>query len=144
MLVLRDMIFGDRRHFRELLAGSLEGIASNILADRLKRLVEAELLTQQRPGPGRKAPYSLTEAGIELVPILAEVGAWGVRHRPTTHALAVRAELLAEGGRPMWEAFMDELRQRHLGAPIPDSHGPTVTDQLAHVHTQALAAASRA
>ena len=39
LLVLRDVMFGNRRHFRELLAGSEEGIASNILADRLKRLV---------------------------------------------------------------------------------------------------------
>jgi DNA-binding HxlR family transcriptional regulator len=41
LLVLRDVMFGNRRHFRELLAGSEEGIASNILADRLKRLVDA-------------------------------------------------------------------------------------------------------
>jgi DNA-binding HxlR family transcriptional regulator len=40
LLVLRDIVFGDRRYFRELQAGSEEGIASNILADRLKRLVE--------------------------------------------------------------------------------------------------------
>ena len=39
LLVLRDIVFGDRRYFRELQAGSEEGIASNILADRLKRLV---------------------------------------------------------------------------------------------------------
>ena len=39
LLVIRDMMFGNRRHFRELLAGSQEGIASNILADRLKRLL---------------------------------------------------------------------------------------------------------
>ena len=41
MLVLRDMVFGHRRYFRELQGGSLEGIASNILSDRLQRLVEA-------------------------------------------------------------------------------------------------------
>jgi DNA-binding HxlR family transcriptional regulator len=38
--VLRDVIFGDRRYFRELQAGSIEGIASNILADRLEKLVQ--------------------------------------------------------------------------------------------------------
>ena len=41
LLVLRDVIFGDRRYFRALLTGSIEGIASNILADRLVRLVDA-------------------------------------------------------------------------------------------------------
>ncbi len=40
LIVLRDIVFGDKRYFRELQAGSIEGIASNTLADRLKRLVE--------------------------------------------------------------------------------------------------------
>ncbi len=125
------------RHFRELLTGSEEGIASNILADRLQRLVEAGLLTQERPGPGRRAPYSLAEAAIQLVPVLAELGTWGVRHRPTTPDLAVRAELLAEGGRPMWTRFMDELRAVHLGSPTIDAEGrPTVTEELAAAHRE--------
>jgi hypothetical protein len=47
LLVLRDIVFGDRRYFRELQAGSQEGIASNILADRLKRLVGLGLLLEQ-------------------------------------------------------------------------------------------------
>ena len=52
LLVLRDVMFGNKRYFRELLAGSEEGIASNILADRLKRLVSAGLLTREDAGPG--------------------------------------------------------------------------------------------
>ena len=40
LIVIRDMMFGNRRHFRELLTQSIEGIASNILAERLKRLTE--------------------------------------------------------------------------------------------------------
>ena len=44
ILVLRDIMFGNRRHFRELVAGSEEGIATNILASRLKHLVAAGLL----------------------------------------------------------------------------------------------------
>ncbi len=60
--MLRDVMFGNRRYFRQLLAGSEEGIASNILADRLKRLVNAGLLTREDAGPGRRAAYSLTEA----------------------------------------------------------------------------------
>ncbi len=71
-------MFGNRRHFRELLAGSEEGIASNILADRLKRLVSAGLLTREDVGPGRRAAYSLTEASIQLVPVFAELGEWGL------------------------------------------------------------------
>ena len=81
MLVLRDVIFGDRRHFRELLRGSAEGIASNILSSRLKRLVAAGLLTQQNATRGHPAAYSLTEAGIQTLPIMVAMGNWGLAHR---------------------------------------------------------------
>jgi hypothetical protein len=54
LLVLRDVMFGNRRYFRELMAGSEEGIASNILADRLKRLVNVGLLTREE-ARGRRA-----------------------------------------------------------------------------------------
>src|SRR5215831_21411161 len=84
LVVLRDMMFGNRHYFRELLAGSQERIASNILADRLKRLANAGLLTREDAGPGRRAAYSLTEASIQLVPVLAQLGEWGLHHRPTT------------------------------------------------------------
>ncbi|MGH3661921.1 MAG: winged helix-turn-helix transcriptional regulator, partial [Micromonosporaceae bacterium] len=72
LLILRDMIFGGRRHFRELLNGSQERIASNILASRLKKLVELGMLTRRDdPSHKQKAIYSLTERSIELVPVMA-------------------------------------------------------------------------
>jgi DNA-binding HxlR family transcriptional regulator len=118
LIVIRDVMFGNRRHFRELQAHSMEGIASNILADPLKRLVEAGLLSRRDdPSHKQKAIYSLTEAAIQLVPLLVAMGSWGLRHRPVSEALSIRAELLEAGGRPMWDAFMDELRTLHLGAP---------------------------
>ena len=126
LLVLRDVMFGNRRYFRELLAGSEERIASNILADRLKRLMSAGLLTREDAGPGRRAAYSLTEASIQLVPVFAQLGQWGLRHRPTTKRLRVRAEVLAAGGPPLWDAFMDELRHAHLGTPLPPNHEPVL------------------
>jgi len=120
LIVLRDMMFGNRRHFRELLVGSEEGIASNILAARLKHLVAVGLVTRA-PDPGHKqrTTLSLTEAAIELLPLIAEMSAWGLRHRPVTPELAIRARLLEEGGRPLIEAFMAELRHLHLGARQP-------------------------
>ena len=45
LLIVRDMMFGNRRHFRELLTKSEEGISSNILADRLKTLLEQGIIT---------------------------------------------------------------------------------------------------
>ena len=58
LIVIRDLMFGNRRHFRELLTRSEEKIASNILADRLKRLVAAGLLSKaDDPTHRQKAIY---------------------------------------------------------------------------------------
>jgi len=119
LLVLRDVMFGNRRHFRELQSGSEEGIASNILADRLQRLVRDGLLTRDEAGRGQRAAYSLTEASIQLVPVFAQLGAWGLRHRPTDPELRQRAEQLDAGGPNLWSAYMDELRAIHLTPPEP-------------------------
>ncbi|MDJ1157759.1 helix-turn-helix domain-containing protein [Chelatococcus sp. SYSU_G07232] len=118
LLIIRDMIFGNRRHFRELLNQSDEGIASNILADRLKRLLDQGIVTKaDDPSHKQKAIYSLTEQGIELLPVLAQMAIWGRRYLPVSEELDIRAQLLEEGGPTLWEAFMSELRETHLGAP---------------------------
>ncbi|MDO9337799.1 MAG: helix-turn-helix domain-containing protein [Caulobacter sp.] len=120
LIVIRDVMFGNRRSYGELLSHSEEGIASNILADRLKRLTASGLLTRAAdPSHRQKGVYSLTEAAIQLVPLLAHMGAWGRRFRAPSRELSVRAELLETGGPPLWEGFMDELRHLHLGAPRP-------------------------
>ena len=116
LIVIRDIMFGNRRHFRVLLNESEEGIASNILADRLKRLLASGLVSKaDDPSHKQKSIYSLTEKAIQLVPLFAMMGAWGRRHMPVTRELSVRARLLEEGGPALWNAFMDELRTVHLG-----------------------------
>jgi DNA-binding HxlR family transcriptional regulator len=143
LIVLRDIMFGNRRHFRVLQGSSEEGIASNILADRLRRLVSAGLLTRADAGRGRRVTYSLTEAAIELVPVMAALGEWGLRNRPTTPTLRARAELLADGGPALWEDFMAELRSAHLGTSRPPSGGPTATERLAAAYAEAVANEAR-
>ncbi|MFY0572779.1 winged helix-turn-helix transcriptional regulator [Archangium lansingense] len=130
LIILRDIIFGGRRHFRELLTQSEEGISSNILADRLKMLLDEGMITKaDDPTHKQKAVYSLTEKSIELVPIFAHLGAWGRRHLPVTEELSIRAQLLEEGGPALWEQFMAELREAHLGKPAKRK-GPSVAEQL--------------
>lgn len=137
LIVIRDIMFGNRRHYRELLNRSDEGIASNILADRLRRLVESGLLTRSDdPSHRQKAIYSLTGPAIELVPLIAHMGAWGRRHTPVSEELSIRAELLEKGGPPMWEAFMAELRTLHLGAP---PSGPSVLAGLQAAYEEVVA-----
>lgn len=118
LLVLRDMMFARKRHFRELLQSD-EKISSNILADRLARLVEHGLLTKtDDPTHKQKAIYSLTEKAITLLPVIVQVGAWGSRWVPDAKKLepAARKQIreLQEAGPRVWNKLMDELRAEHL------------------------------
>lgn len=117
LLVLRDMMFAGKRHFRELLQSD-ERISSNILAERLARLVEHGVLTKAGdPTHKQKAVYSLTEKGIALLPVIVQIGAWGSRWVPDAKKLdgparrAVRE--IQEGGPRAWKKRMDELRLEH-------------------------------
>jgi DNA-binding HxlR family transcriptional regulator len=142
LVVIRDMMFGNRRHFRELLTNSMEGIASNILAARLKRLADLGFITSaEDPTHKQKVVYSLTEKAIQLVPLMAVMGAWGRRHMPVTEELSIRAQLLEEGGPKMWEDFMDELRVLHLGAkPKPGAKSrPSVLQCLTAAYLDVVA-----
>ncbi|PZF86675.1 winged helix-turn-helix transcriptional regulator [Jiangella anatolica] len=130
LLVLRDVIFADRRYFRALLTGSAEGIATNILADRLVRLVEAGILTRGAAGRGQRARYSLTEAGIRTLPIICALGDWGLDWRPGDEELRARQQLMRDGGPAFVEELMDELRVRHLDAPAKPQDGPGPFERL--------------
>ncbi|WP_343521105.1 helix-turn-helix domain-containing protein, partial [Sphingomonas sp.] len=129
LVVIRDMMFGNRHYFRELMRGSIEGIASNILADRLKRLEARGLVTKaDDPSHKQKTRYSLTEPAIQLLPLLVAMGAWGRRHLPVTPELSIRNQLLEEGGPDLIAAFMAELRVEHLGA-APDPAATPVRER---------------
>lgn len=140
LLVIRDMMFGNRRHFRELLTRSEEGISSNILADRLKTLLEQGIITRDGdPSHKQKGIYSLTEQGIELLPILAQMSGWGFKYLPVSEELGIRAKLLSEGGPKMWAEFMDELRETHLGMKPRPRSGPSAGERLQAAYEKALA-----
>jgi DNA-binding HxlR family transcriptional regulator len=143
LLIIRDIIFGNRRHFRELLQQSEEGIASNILAARLKRLIEQGIITRANdPSHKQKGIYSLTEQGIELLPVLAQMAGWGRKFLPATPDLSMGAKMLEQGGSKMWSKFMSELRALHLGAATrrkSRSGTASVTAKLRAVHSTAVA-----
>ena len=84
LLIIRDIVFAGKHTFGEFLASG-EGIARNILANRLARL-EAEGLIVKKPHPsdGRKDWYAATEAGLELIPVLLELSKWGAGREPET------------------------------------------------------------
>lgn len=118
LLVLRDMMFAGKRHFRELLHSD-ERISSNILADRLAALVDGGLLTKSDdPTHKQKAIYSLTEKAIGLLPIIVQIGAWGSRWVEDAKKLDAPSRKvlrqIQEGGPRAWAKRMDELRAQHL------------------------------
>jgi DNA-binding HxlR family transcriptional regulator len=118
LLIVRDLMFAGKRHFRELLQ-SEERISSNILADRLRQLVEAGIVTRaDDPNHKQKATYSLTEQGIALLPILAQIGSWGRRYLPVTEESSATAAWLEQGGPALWDEIASRLRETHLGAPV--------------------------
>ena len=86
LLVIRDLAFFERSRFSEFRDAG-EGIATNVLSDRLKRLTEQAIVTS-RPDPadGRRVRYHLTDKGLALIPILVELAAWGARFDPDTAA----------------------------------------------------------
>jgi len=139
LLIIRDPMFGNRRHFRELLTKSDEGISSNILADRLKTLTEQGIITRiDDPTHKQKGIYSLTEQGIELLPVLAQMSVWGDKYLDVTEELSIRARLLGEGGPKMWAEMMDELREVHLGV-ARRRKGPTVSERLRDAYEELVA-----
>jgi DNA-binding HxlR family transcriptional regulator len=86
LLVVRDLLLFDKRRFGEILS-SPEGIPTNILADRLRRLEESGLVTKV-PYPSRpqRHEYHLTPKGADLLPVLRAMIEWASRHLPGTGA----------------------------------------------------------
>lgn len=82
LLILRDIVYFGKKTYNEFLASD-EGIARNILANRLVQLQAKGLLVKKpRPQDGRKEIYQLTEDGLELVPVLLELAEWGAKRVP--------------------------------------------------------------
>ncbi|CDX24463.1 Transcriptional regulator, HxlR family [Mesorhizobium sp. ORS 3324] len=115
LLIIRDLVFAGKRHFREFLQSD-EGISSRTLAERLQTLQDEGILTRSDdPTHGLKAIYRLTEAGIDLLPVLAMLGAWGSRYRKADDDLARVAMELAAGGEAALARMKERLRKEHLG-----------------------------
>jgi len=118
LLILRDLMFAGKRHFRQLLQSD-ERIASNVLADRLHMLVEQGIVTRAAdPSHKQKAIYSLTDAGIALLPVLAQIGIWSRTYQPVSDELGATAAALEAGGPPLWEQVMADLRATHLATRL--------------------------
>lgn len=110
LLIVRDLLFKSQHEFKDYL-GAKEGIATNVLSDRLRRLEENGIVTRTpHSSDGRRVDYRLTEKGLDLLPALIEMTLWATKHE-TTSAPADLMERL----RTDREGLCAELREIHLG-----------------------------
>jgi DNA-binding HxlR family transcriptional regulator len=106
LLIIRDMMLRGFRTYKEFL-GSYERIATNILADRLQKLIAHGIITTGRDSSdGRKLIYSLTPKGLDLAPVLTEMVLWAAAHEHTANQALVREM------RKDKEQFLSAIRQR--------------------------------
>ena len=107
LLIIRDLMVRAYRTFKEF-QESGEGIATNILADRLQKLEAAGIIVAEAAETDRRRiSYRLTEKGIDLAPVLLELLIWGARHEETAAPCALIAKM--EGSR---EEVLAEVRRR--------------------------------
>jgi DNA-binding HxlR family transcriptional regulator len=90
LLIIRDMMLRGLRSYKEFME-CYEGIATNILADRLRKLVAYGIIkTEPDPADGRKVTYLLAKKGIDLAPVLTEMVLWAAAHEDTGNQALVR------------------------------------------------------
>jgi DNA-binding HxlR family transcriptional regulator len=106
LLIIRDMILRGAHAYKTFL-DCYEGIATNILADRLRKLVDnGIIIAEPDPSDGRKLIYSLTRKGIDLAPVLTEMVLWAAAHEDTGNQALV--QLMREDKKK----FLAGVRQR--------------------------------
>jgi DNA-binding HxlR family transcriptional regulator len=115
LLIIRDMMLRGFRSYKEFLE-SYEGIATNILADRLRKLMAHGIITTKAdPSDGRKLIYLLTPKGIDLAPVLTEMVLWAAAHEKTENPALVRQIRMDK------EQFLAAARQRWAEKTVPSS-----------------------
>jgi DNA-binding HxlR family transcriptional regulator len=116
LLIIRDLMFFGKRSYNEFLQ-SAEGIATNILGDRLTML-EKEKIIQKKKDPEHKQKiiYHLTQKGIDLLPVIIAIGLWSDQHaviklNPNRDIIIGEAKKNYRRG---IEKMMKKLKEQHL------------------------------
>jgi DNA-binding HxlR family transcriptional regulator len=115
LLIIRDMMLRGFRSYKEFLE-SYEGIATNILADRLRKLEAYGVIAPERdPSDGRKVIYRLTAKGIGLTPVMSEMVLWAAAHEDTGNEALVK-EIQKDK-----EGFVAAVRERWAKENLPST-----------------------
>jgi DNA-binding HxlR family transcriptional regulator len=106
LLIIRDMMLRGVHSYKQFME-CYEGIATNILADRLRKLAVCGIITAEPdPADGRKLIYRLTQKGIDLAPVLTEMVLWAAAHEDTGNQALVRLM------RKNKERFLADVKQQ--------------------------------
>ncbi len=122
LLIIRDIVFAGKKTYGQFLK-SEEGIATNILASRLAFLEEQRVLSKSpSPTDRRKDFYSLTEKGLDLIPILLNIILWSAQHDAKSYALPDKDFFVRLRQNPL--QVSDEVKElvRNGGCVFPQIH----------------------
>ena len=115
VIVLRDIAFFGQRTFRDIISNNNEKIPSSTLAKRLKRLVDVGLLCfKSDETHSQRKIYCLTQAGIELVPVIISMAAWSSKHQILDPSTIEFLKPLQEKNNPALDKFLSNLRIEHM------------------------------
>ncbi len=110
LLIVRDLMFEGKRTYGEFLS-SEEGIATNILASRLKRLKDAGIITARTNPKNRSSEiYALSEKGIDLLPVLIETHLWAERYLPVSEEIRETLKAVKADKPGFIQALSERLR----------------------------------
>ncbi len=118
LLILRDIVFRGKRTFGEFLK-SEEGFATNILTSRLEHLVEEGILQRETHEDGRKDTYSLTEKGLDLIPLIFEMVLWSSKYDDRSEAKRIirLVELIRKDNRKISQKVREQVKRGEAIVP---------------------------
>lgn len=108
LLIVRDLMFKGKRTYAEFLQ-SPEGISSNILVERLKRLEKHGIVVRQPAEDKRSTLYRLTAKGKDLLPVMLELTAWSAKHDSLTNTPTQFSTALRKGRSELMESILSKL-----------------------------------
>ena len=109
LLIIRDLMFFGKRYYNEFL-GSAESISTNILAERLAMLEKEKIIKKEKDKSHKqKVLYSLTEKGIDLAPVIINIGLWSDKY---ARQLNPQKDILLGAARKNYLRGMNRLKKR--------------------------------
>ena len=114
LLIIRDLMFKEKRHYNEFLEAG-EKVSTSVLSDRLKRLEETGIISKSADEVKKsRIRYSLTQKGIDLLPILIEMIVWGGLNDNLTEAPDEYIEAAVKNRESLIEKSRKHLIREHL------------------------------